>query len=220
MKGEDLTLFRINTQLTQSHWKKWPQRLHLLNRSQHYYKTINCEKKNSAFCSVTTCHPTIASPKEHLYEQMASNPAFTERNIQNANPPILHSCAGHKLFCHISHTTELVRHVWLVNILTLTAPIGSLIICTWALPCICEQQERNLTAHFSRRCGAGTPDKPPKNICVWHYPTWKWWHVGIIFNYHGCGLYILIETDVSSHRLIEKQNIELKVTKCNKFPTQ
>ena len=37
--------------------------------------------KNSAFCSVTTYHPDIASPKEHLYKKMASNPAFIEREV-------------------------------------------------------------------------------------------------------------------------------------------
>ena len=35
-------------------------------------------KKNSAFCSVLQGHPAVASPKQRLYEQMTSNPAFTE----------------------------------------------------------------------------------------------------------------------------------------------
>ena len=33
----------------------------------------------------------VASPKEQLYEQMTSNPAFTERNIQKANAYLLDS---------------------------------------------------------------------------------------------------------------------------------
>ena len=42
---------------------------------------MTCEKK-SAFCSVLQGNSTVASPKEQLYEQTTSNPAFTERNIQ------------------------------------------------------------------------------------------------------------------------------------------
>ena len=48
-------------------------------------------KKNSAFCSVLQGNPAVASPKEQLYEQMTSNPAFTERNIQKANAYLLDS---------------------------------------------------------------------------------------------------------------------------------
>ena len=35
-------------------------------------------KKNSAFCSVLQGNPAVASPKEQLYEQTTSNPAFTD----------------------------------------------------------------------------------------------------------------------------------------------
>ena len=62
----------------------------MLNGSRLYYKTITCEK-NSAFCSVLQGNPAVASPKEQLYEQMTSNPAFTERNIQKANAYLLDS---------------------------------------------------------------------------------------------------------------------------------
>ena len=62
----------------------------MLNGSRLYYKTITCEK-NSAFCSVLQGKPAVASPKEQLYEQMTSNPAFTERNIQKANAYLLDS---------------------------------------------------------------------------------------------------------------------------------
>ena len=62
-----------------------------LNESRLYYKTINREKQNSAFCSVTTYHPSVALLKERLYEQIASNPALTGRNMQKANPYLLHS---------------------------------------------------------------------------------------------------------------------------------
>ena len=43
-----------------------------------------CKKKKKAFCSVLQGNPAVASPKEQLYEQVTSNPAFTERNIQEA----------------------------------------------------------------------------------------------------------------------------------------
>ena len=62
----------------------------MLNGSRLSYKTITCEK-NSAFCSVVQGNPVVASPKEQLYEQMASNPAFTERNIQKANAYLSYS---------------------------------------------------------------------------------------------------------------------------------
>ena len=52
----------------------------MLNGSRLYYKAITCEK-NSSFCSVLQGNPTVASPKEQLYEQMTSNPGFTEREI-------------------------------------------------------------------------------------------------------------------------------------------
>ena len=35
-------------------------------------------KNNSVFCSVLQGNPAVASPKEQLYEQTTSNPAFTE----------------------------------------------------------------------------------------------------------------------------------------------
>ena len=36
-------------------------------------------------------NPAVASPKEQLYEQMTSNPALTERNVQKANAYLLDS---------------------------------------------------------------------------------------------------------------------------------
>ena len=47
------------------------------------------------------------SPTEQLCKQMTSNPAFTKRNIQNANAYLLNGWA--KLVGHVSHSTELVR---------------------------------------------------------------------------------------------------------------
>ena len=53
--------------------------------------------------------------------------------------------------------------VWLVNTLTLTVPIGSLIICTWAPADICEQWEGNSTTQFSRHF-MGNEWWTPKNV--------------------------------------------------------
>ena len=94
MKVENLTVLEQTTPLTHKHsyqwlpsefrWKKLSRRLNLLNGGRASYKTIMCEKK-SAFCSVLQGNTAAASPQEQLYEQMTSNPAFTERNIQKAN---------------------------------------------------------------------------------------------------------------------------------------
>ena len=66
-------------------------------------------KKNSAFYSVLQGKPAVASPKEQLYEQMTSNPAFTERNIQKTQRLSPRFLSGAKIFGHVSHSTELVR---------------------------------------------------------------------------------------------------------------
>ena len=146
MKGEDRTVLGQTTQLThkrsylwlpsESRWKKLPRRLNLLNGSRLSHKTITCEK-NSTFCSVLQGNPAVASPKEQLYEQMTSNPAFTERNIQKVNAYLLYSRQEQKsLFTY--HTLQsLCVCVWLVNTLTSTAPIGSPIICMWSPADIC-----------------------------------------------------------------------------------
>ena len=104
MKGEDLTLFKTDY-LANSHafvleathtilLKKITSQIKFAEQKSALLQNNKLRKKNSAFCSVTLYHPTTASPKEHLYEQLASNPAFTERNMQKANPHILNSCSG------------------------------------------------------------------------------------------------------------------------------
>ena len=81
------------------------RRLNLLNGSRLLLRV----KKNSAFCPVfLSRNPAVTSPKERLYDQMTSNPAFTERNIQKANAYLLYSRQEQK-FGHVSHSTELVR---------------------------------------------------------------------------------------------------------------
>ena len=117
-------------------------------------------KKNSAFCSVLQGHPAVASPKQRIYEQMTSNPAFTERNIQKANAYLLYSRQEQKSLVTYHTLQSLYVCVWLVNTLTSTAPIGSPIICMWSPADICEQWERNLSFSSADVCGAGMRDAP------------------------------------------------------------
>ena len=63
----------------------------------------------------------VASPKEHVYEQMTYNPAFTERNIQEANAYLLDSRPEQKSLVTYHTLPSLCVCVWLVNTLTSTA---------------------------------------------------------------------------------------------------
>ena len=91
---------------------------------------MKCAKK---FCPLFSYKVTptavAASAKEHIYEQMTYNPAFTERNIQEANAYLLDSRPQQK--CLVTYHTLLSLYVcvWLVNTLTSTAPIGPPINC-------------------------------------------------------------------------------------------
>ena len=116
-------------------------------------------KKSLPFVQLRGNH-TVASPKEQLYERMTSNPAFTEKNIQNANAYLLDSRPKQK--CLVTYHTLLSLYVcvWLVNTLTSTAPIGSPIICMWFPADICEQWERNLSFGSADVSRAGTRDEP------------------------------------------------------------
>ena len=86
-------------------------------------------KKNSAFCSVLQGNPAFASANEQLYEEMTSNPAFTERNIQKPNAYLLDSRPEQKSLVTYHTLQSVYVCVWLVNTLTSTASIGSPIIC-------------------------------------------------------------------------------------------
>ena len=74
-------------------------------------------------------NPTVALPKEQLYEKMTSNPAFTERNLQKSNAYLLESRPEQKSLVTYHTLPSLYVCVWLVNTLTSTAPTGSPIIC-------------------------------------------------------------------------------------------
>ena len=111
-----------------------------------------------SLCSVLQ-GPAVASPKEKLYEQMTSNPVFTEKNTktQSLSPRF---SSGAKICGHVSHSTELVRMCLACQHLsTSAAPIGSPIICMWSPADICEQWERNLSFSSTDVCGAGTRDE-------------------------------------------------------------
>ena len=101
------------------------------NRSRLYYKSIQNNKVWKKILPFVQLQgkPATASPKEHLYEQMRSNPPFTERNIHEANAYLLDSHPEQKCLVTYHTLPSLYVCVWLVNTLTSTAPIGSPIIC-------------------------------------------------------------------------------------------
>ena len=67
-------------------------------------------KKKSAFRSVLQGSPAVASPKDQLYEQMTSNPVFTDRNIQRVNAYLLCSRQEQKsLVTHHTLQSSVVR---------------------------------------------------------------------------------------------------------------
>ena len=150
--------------------KKVTSGLNLLNGSRLYYKTITCGK-NSSFCSVLQGNPAVASPKEQIYEQITSNPAFTERDIQKANACLLCSRQEQKSLVTYHTLQSLYLCVWLVNTLTSTAPIGSSIIYMWSPTDICKQWERNLSFSSAEVRGAGTRDEPLRTS-AWEASKW------------------------------------------------
>ena len=82
----------------------------MLNGSRLYYKKITCLPFVQSYSN-----PAVASPKEQLYEQMTSNPAFTERNIQKANAYLLCSRQEQKSLVTFHTLQSLYVCVWLVN---------------------------------------------------------------------------------------------------------
>ena len=111
MKGEDLTLLEQTTHTRlrttgytlESSLKNLPRRLNLQNGSWLYYKALDIE--NTAFCLVVTHHPTVVSPKEHLYEheQMASNPAYDkEKCTKNHRDWLFNSSTCFFVNLHVS----------------------------------------------------------------------------------------------------------------------
>ena len=74
----------------------------------------------------------MASPKEHLYQSKwhLIQHNFTERNIQKANPYLLHFCPEQNSLVMYQALSDVAHRVWLVNTLTFLTPIGSPITCT------------------------------------------------------------------------------------------
>ena len=140
--------------------KKITSEVKFAERKSAVLQNNNVWKKNYVFCSVSQGNPAVASSKEQLYEQMTSNPAFTERNIQKANAYLLCSLQEQKSLVTYHTLQSLYVCVWLVNTLTSTAPIGSPIIWMWSPADISEQWERNLSFSSADVRGAGTHDEP------------------------------------------------------------
>ena len=82
--------------------KKITPEVKFAERKSALLQNNNVWKKKSTFCSVLQGNPAVASPKEQLYEQMTSNPAFIKRNIQKANTYLLCSRQEQKIFGHVS----------------------------------------------------------------------------------------------------------------------
>ena len=97
-----------------------------LNRSRLYYESVNCLlfSYNVPF---------------YRYDEMTSNPAFTKKNIQNANTYLPHSSPEKQNSFVTYHTLLSLYVVFGLAILTTAAPIGCPIMCTWAAANICEQ---------------------------------------------------------------------------------
>ena len=119
----------------------------------------NVSKKNSAFCSVLQDNPAVASPKEQLYEQMTSNPASTERNIQKPNASLLDCRPEQKSLVTYHTLRSLYVCVWLVNTLTSTAPT---VITSWYL----RTMGKEFLFRFRRRPWGRNAWRTPKNVCV------------------------------------------------------
>ena len=128
----------------------------------------NVWKKNSAFYSVLQGNPAVASPKEQLYEQMTSNPAFTERNIQKANAYLLDS-SGAKTFGHVTHSTELVskclacQHFDINSADWISDDLQ--VISSWHL----WTMEKEFIFRLSRHSWGRNAWWTPKNFCVGGY---------------------------------------------------
>ena len=138
--------------------KKIISEVKFAERKSAFLQNNNVWKKFCLFSDLQG-NPAVTSPKEQLYEQMTSNPAFTERNMQKANAYLLYSSQKLKSLVTYHTLQSLYVSVWLVNTLTWTAPIGSSIICMWSPADICEQWERNLSFRSADVRGAGTRDE-------------------------------------------------------------
>ena len=136
----------------------------MLNGSRLSYKTMTCEK-NSTFCSVLQGNPAVASPKEQIYVQMTSNPAFTERNIQKANAYLLYSRQEQKSLVTYHTLQSLYVCVWLVN-----TDFNSANWISDNLHVICSRYLRTMGKEFifqfSRRSWGRNACRTPKNVCV------------------------------------------------------
>ena len=105
MKCEDRTVLGQTTQLThkRSYWwlpsqyliGKITSEVKFAERKSALLQKNNVWKKKKILPFVQSySNPAVASPKEQLYEQTTSNPAFTERNIQKPNAYLLACSAG------------------------------------------------------------------------------------------------------------------------------
>ena len=156
MKGEDLTVLEknywVNSQafllvatLTIS-LKKITTEVKFAERMSALLQ--NNEKKNSAFCSVLQGNPAVVSPKGQLYVQTTSNPAFTERSIQQR--------IAYLLDCRLEQKSLVTYH---------TLQSLSVRMCL-----ACQRtMGKEFVFRFSRRSWGRNAWRTPKNVCVGGY---------------------------------------------------
>ena len=121
-----------------------------VERTSALLQNNNVSKKNSVFCSALQDNPAVASPKEQLYEQITSNPASTERNIQKPNTSLLDS--------RWSPIALYGACTYVFGLSTLWLQQRRL----WSPADICEQWERNSSFGSGDVRGAGTRDEPQR----------------------------------------------------------
>ena len=106
--------------------------------------------------------------------------AFVQRKYTKWPPLSPTFSTGAKLFGHVSHSTELVRRVWLVHTLNSTAPIGSPIVSTWA-PAISRTMGKEIYRSFHQTFEGQERANEPPRTSTWEASLIKTF---LALNYH------------------------------------
>ena len=135
---------------------KFAKRKSALLQNNNLWKKF-CPLSAPAFVQSYKVTPPLHHPKKNLMSKWHLIQPL-QRKIYNAY--LLDSRPDQKSLVTYYTLRSLYVRVWLVKILTSTAPIGSPIICMWSPADICEQWERNLSFSSADVCGAGTRYEP------------------------------------------------------------
>ena len=141
--------------------KKIPSEIKFAERKSALLQNNNVWKKNLPFVQSYKVAPPLHHPKINF---MSKWHLIQSLQTEIYKEPTLISYVlvrSKNLWSRITlYRAQLYVCVWLVNTLTLTAPIGSPIICMWSPADICEQWERNLSFSLAEVRGAGMRDEP------------------------------------------------------------